>query len=329
MFNESISDEYRVYTTGGSKGTQVKYVKDNFWYKEDNLGCEGDIEYLVSLILKYSSLKKTDYIVYDRGMINNKKGCRSEDFTLNGRFVFYTLQRLYEQITGSDLYEKVKSIDGFEERRDFVLEFFNKYYKFDLSDYFSKIFTLDLITLNEDRHFNNLGIILDIDSNRFYNAPIFDNGMSLLNGNVSISRHIGMEENVCRVTSKPFSGSPFRQYKLFSHGFYLDYIGLFNELSEITSIDNFYKDVLTYQLLRYKDKFFRYQLIDLKYNGVSVGTRIKSCGSSYDTKKVCSDTSDILEVAIVDNKYVSNEEIKTGIKVQEVSIDLVNKLLLE
>ncbi|MBQ4523217.1 MAG: hypothetical protein IJA10_09735 [Lachnospiraceae bacterium] len=330
MFDESIPNEYRTHIVGGSKGTQIKYLKDNMWYKEDNLGCEGDIEYLVSIILRYSSLQESSYVVYEKGKINNKNGCRSKDFTSNGGYVYYTLQRLYEQITGLDLYEKVKSIDGFEERRDFVLEFFNKYYKFDLFDYFSEIFTLDLITLNEDRHFNNLGILLDVNSGEFCNAPIFDNGMSLLNGNVSVSRYKSIEENVRRVTSKPFSGSPLRQYNLFSHSFFLDYIGLFKELNKVSIEDNFYKDVLCYQLLRYKDKFFKYELLHLKHNEVLVGTRIQSCGNTYDVKKVYNkNVNNCVELRHIGNEYICDEGISTGVRIQEIPIDIIENLIDE
>ena len=40
--------------------------------------------------------------------------------------------------------------------------------------------TLDELILNDDRHFNNLGLLFDGDS--FKPAPIFDNGKSLLVG---------------------------------------------------------------------------------------------------------------------------------------------------
>lgn len=327
MFNEYLSDKYRIYTNGGSKGTQIKYQRDGMWYKEDNIGCEGDIEYLVSILFKYSSLNKSDYVIYDTGLINNRRGCRSKDFTDNGRYVFYTLQRLYEQITGLSLYEKVKSMDSFESRRDFVLDFFNKYYKFDLYEYLSKVFSLDLITLNEDRHFNNLGVCLDTCVGKFCNAPIFDNGMSLLNGNFSVMRSWDISENVNRVTSKPFSGSPLRQYNLFSHGFYIDYIGLFDELDKVEIADKFYKDVFYYQLLRYRDKFFKYSLVGLTCDGESIGTRIYSCGNTYDIKRIINTgISDCIELKYIDNEYISEEEIDTGIRVKEISTEIFDIL---
>lgn len=327
MFNVEISSEYRVYTVSGSKGSQVKYFKDDFWYKEDNLGVEGFVEYLVSIILKHSSLKSNEYTVYDYGIINGKDGCRSKDFTNHGQFTFKTLQNLYNQITGGDLYSKVRSIDDFSERRDFVLDFFNKYYNYNLTNYFSKIFTLDLITLNEDRHFSNLGILICNDSS-ITDAPLFDNGMSLLNGNYSVNRHFNIEDNTKRVTSKPFSGSPVTQYKLFNHGFYLDYIGLFQELKTISTLDSFYKDVLEYQLLKYKDIFFKYKMYNLVYNGTVIGTRIKTCRDIYDTRQLFNDVKDNIYVSLntVSNQFVSKGELNSGKVFSEVDSSIIDKL---
>ena len=40
MFQETISDEYIVIQSGTSEGSQIKYRKDNYWYKKDNRGHE-------------------------------------------------------------------------------------------------------------------------------------------------------------------------------------------------------------------------------------------------------------------------------------------------
>lgn len=42
MFNIKLSDKYKINVNGGSsKGTQDKYRKDDFWYKEDKLRDKG------------------------------------------------------------------------------------------------------------------------------------------------------------------------------------------------------------------------------------------------------------------------------------------------
>lgn len=261
MFNVSISNEFRVNVMGGSKGTQVKYLYDGFWYKEDNLGNEGMVEYIVSLILKNSTLPECEYVLYEQGIINGKLGCRSRDFTEYANGTFHTLKNLYIKFTGRNLDEEVMKISGFEARRDFVLEFFKKYYDHDLTNYFSKVFTLDLLTLNSDRHFNNLGVIIT-SGGLVVDAPLFDNGMSLLNGNYSVRPALGVEYNSTRVTSKPFSGSPERQYKLFNHSFFINYDNLLEDLCEIE--DSFQKELLVFQLEKYRTKF------NSKFSGTSL-----------------------------------------------------------
>ena len=37
---------------GTSDGTQIKYYKDNYWYKINSMGGEDEAEYLASGILK-------------------------------------------------------------------------------------------------------------------------------------------------------------------------------------------------------------------------------------------------------------------------------------
>lgn len=270
MFNIKLSDKYKINVNGGSsKGTQDKYRKDDFWYKEDKLGNEGYIEYLISLVLKYSTMSESDYASYEYGKINNKNGCRSKDFS-KGVYQFYSLERLHKNITGIGLTERTRLLDTPEVRKDYVLEFFNKYYNIDLSNYFSKIFFIDLISLNEDRHFNNLGVL--VDRGNYIEAPIFDNGLSLLNGNISVKSNLSIEENIKRVVSRPFSGSPKVQYDLFRGNFKVDYLGLLNELS--MEKESFTLDVLRHNLLKYKNLFcVKYDKQRLNYRGKQLGTR--------------------------------------------------------
>lgn len=80
MFQAELSNEHIVQESGTSEGTQIKYKKDGFWYKQDNRGNEGLTEYLVSGLLKYSTLEASEYVTYEKGLINGKTGCRSRDF---------------------------------------------------------------------------------------------------------------------------------------------------------------------------------------------------------------------------------------------------------
>lgn len=80
-------------------------------------------------------------------------------------------------------------METMEERIEYVTSFVKDSTGVDPTEYFRKVFTLDRITLNEDRHFNNLALLYSEDGYRC--APIFDNGVSLLTANQSVNWNFG------------------------------------------------------------------------------------------------------------------------------------------
>lgn len=250
MFDEDIPQEYAIAVNGFSEGTQIKYKKDSFWYKIDRLGEEGMVEYLVSNILRFSDLSDKEYVLYENGMINGRKGCRSKEFRENEYDSFVTYNRLYKNVTGGDLQQVIDFFDTIEERFQFVIDFIRKTTEYDCRNYLKKVFTLDMITLNTDRHFNNLGFIYNSRTG-YRDAPLFDNGLALLNGNVSVNRNFPIEDNVKRVVARPFSGSHEKMFNYIGKGFSLDIEEACHWLK--LQSDSYYKDVLLYQLKRYSD----------------------------------------------------------------------------
>lgn len=198
-----IGPEYIVQESGTSDGTQIKYYKDDKWYKVDRYGGEGQVEELVSDILSLTNLSDSDYVKYSQIIINEEAGCVSDNF-LKPNESFITLYRLYSNIQGGDLATVTSKMD-YDEAIDFVLEFMDKHAKVDLREYLADTFALDALILNEDRHFNNLGLIYD--GERFRPAPIFDNGKSLFVGNKRYSPDKAMSENKKKAFAKAFSGS--------------------------------------------------------------------------------------------------------------------------
>ncbi len=248
MFDIRLGERYLVDTEGTSDGTQLKYFHDGYWYKEDSEENEGIVEYLVSKTLTFSNLKKDEYVAYEQGKVNGRKGCRSKTF-LGQDETFITLERMHANVAGQSLFEVMKKQPTMEERIAYTIGFFKDVTGLDLTDYFSKVFTLDYLVLNEDRHFHNLGIVMDGDGN-YRPAPIFDNGKSLLNGNYSNNVDLPIAENVKRVSARPFSGSHKAMYEYFGKGFTLDVKQALAWL--IGEEDTFYKRVLTYQLKQLK-----------------------------------------------------------------------------
>lgn len=195
MFSENIGNDYIVIQEGTSEGTQVKYKKDGYWYKKDNRGNEGRAEYLVSKFMQFTTLQENEFISYEEGTINGKSGCRSKNF-LDEEEELVTFYRLYYNEVGKDLSKVIANMNTMEERIEYVIRFIDQSCGLNIHAYLSKVLTLDMICLNEDRHLNNLALIMR--GNDFYPAPIFDNGVSLLTANQSVNWNFSIERNVLR-----------------------------------------------------------------------------------------------------------------------------------
>lgn len=247
MFDETIENDCIVTMEGTSEGTQIKYKKDIYRYKLDHRGKEGLVEYLVSRILTFSSLDKSEYIRYETGLINRKSGCRSKNF-LGRDEELITFYRLYYNIFGKDLSQILSGMDTMEERIEYVIAFIKQSCNLDVRDYLSKVMTVDMLVLNEDRHLNNLAVIMRGDT--FVPAPVFDHGVSLLTANESLNWHFSVAENVKRVIARPFCGSHEKMVAYLGKGFSLDANAALDWLE--TEPDSREKEVLQYQVNRYK-----------------------------------------------------------------------------
>lgn len=222
-------DIFNAITT--TKGTQPKYFKDNYYYKQNKNGNEGFVEYLVSRLLTYSTLNPSEYVIYEYCKINGKLGCRSYDF-LKPKEIFMTFNTIHRQVHGtlssansiwasgrdakSRLYYILNTVDVFNE------------YHLDFRSYLNKLVQLDLLISNVDRHTHNFGIIVNAETGEMRLAPIFDNGLSLkTDGNSSVA--------ACT-----FSGSFIEQVTAFSFPvepmFKLDFVGIEQELKNIEAL---------------------------------------------------------------------------------------------
>ena len=212
MFEISIDKKYIVSDIGTSDGTQVKYYLDNYWYKTDRYGGEALAECIATIIERNSNLKDDEYVCYEQGVVNGEKACRGLHFLKGKDESFVSFYRLYSNVYGENLAEVTSSMKP-EERVEYVLKFIKEYTELDVRRYLANTFAIDRIMINEDRHFNNLGVIMGKDEFRV--APIFDNGKALLVGNYSYSRYDTIQEKVKKVIARPFSGSHEWQYEYF------------------------------------------------------------------------------------------------------------------
>lgn len=144
-----------------------------------------------------------DFVRYEPCTINGRPGCRSKSF-IGEKESFLSFQRLYGLFTGESLQDKIRFISEVADRIGFVVDFIMENTGLDCSGYLSQILSLDMLTLNTDRHFNNLGLIVDSSAGIYKVAPIFDNGNSLLSDWERFSEET-TEGNFEKVYGQPFS----------------------------------------------------------------------------------------------------------------------------
>lgn len=153
------------------------------WYKADYTGYEGLAEYMVSHLLALSSLKDSQYVLYQTEQIRYKRrtflGCMSRDFLPEG-WKLITLERLFQIQYGKSLNQCIYSTHGIFNRIEFVVNQTVRITELnDFGKYLSRLMTLDALFLNQDRHTHNIAVLMD-ERGTFQYCPIFDNGGALL-----------------------------------------------------------------------------------------------------------------------------------------------------
>ena len=189
-----------------SKGNQIKLEAGGIWYKADYLGYEGAAEFLCSKILEYSNVD--DYVDYDlcTMTINGQKynACQSYNFLEEGTEII-TADRLFKNAVTSE-FPAVLDKMSLKDRIEYFVENVEKYTKIpDFGKELTKMLEFDQLTLNDDRHFNNIAFIRDENDN-YEMTPLFDNGGAFLS---DIRTSYPLEKSIYGlihdVQGKPFS----------------------------------------------------------------------------------------------------------------------------
>lgn len=160
-------------------GYQTKFTspKGGFWYKEDFKGGEALAEVLVSTFLRSCNyMTSKDFVPYDfkysKPSSIDLNTCVSPNFLQKGE-QFISFKDLLSQV--SPLTEKLV---GFDSKLDYIDSVFQQTVGQSFREEMLRLFTLDVMFRNTDRHLSNFGIILAPNGSvRF--SPIFDNGLAL------------------------------------------------------------------------------------------------------------------------------------------------------
>lgn len=264
-----FESDIRQYDRQSSKGNQLKWLCDDYWYKADYTGYEGLAEYVVSRLLQYTNLDEKEYILYHTEEIkykfSNYLGCYSNDFLPKG-WQLITLERLFQNAYGESLNKALYSIAQYENRIRFLVEQTMRITGLNqFGEYMSKLLTVDALFLNEDRHTHNIAVLMDTDGNYHY-CPIFDNGAALLSDtNLDYPMGVPVAELIASVHSKTFCTSFDEQLDVVEkmYGQHISFEFGEKEIQNILDEESFYSEdikkrvmeILSEQRRKYKYLF--------------------------------------------------------------------------
>ena len=122
---ELFEQNIRTNERQSSKGNQLKWENNGIWYKADYTGYEGLAEYMISHLLKKSTLTENEFVCYDLEKIKYGSviynGVKSKNF-LNEDWQIITLERLFKNFFGESLYKTLYRIPEHKERLHFLVQ---------------------------------------------------------------------------------------------------------------------------------------------------------------------------------------------------------------
>lgn len=191
-----------------SKGNQLKWEREGFWYKVDALGYEGLAEVVVSELLKKSHF--TGFVEYEPVFIGYRgryyRGCRSRNFRGEGEEIV-TLEKLYRMITGMSLAGELAHIAETKQRIAHTVGFVENVTGLkDFGAYLAGLLEIDAFFLNEDRHTNNIALLYNARKDEYRPCPFFDMGLALF-ADTAESFPLSDDYEKCmeKIEAKPFS----------------------------------------------------------------------------------------------------------------------------
>lgn len=191
-----------------SKGNQIKWKENGYWYKLEYLGYESLAEFIVSKLLKKSNVE--NYVIYELKKImyrgQEQVGCVSKDF-LEVDEELITIERLIQHHKGESLTNLMIG-KTLEEKISLLVDLVEEITGIhDFGKYITLLLEIDCFFLNEDRHTHNIAVIR-CGNGTFRLCPIFDNGASLFSDmRQDYLMNMEIEECYEKIVSKPFSRS--------------------------------------------------------------------------------------------------------------------------
>lgn len=200
------ADIIRLDLNSQSKGNQIKYynqrthqyIKEQFYY-QGMLWKDSYVEHLSYRLAQMTDTLGVDVIKQDVVTLSNgRMACVSDDFTYGKNVEWISIYRLLNgAIPKSDkgafkvFNELVNKVSNYVNRDDFL-------------DYLVVMIIFDYLLGNEDRHYNNFGLLRDCGTCEYFISPLFDFGLGLFEHDL---RYVDKDlTSVVRIMEgKPFS----------------------------------------------------------------------------------------------------------------------------
>lgn len=212
MINIRLQDNLFHKANGGS---QAKWNINDIQYKADDFNHEGLAETLVSDILKKSNVEKYATDFPEQIKYNGKiySGCGSGNFLKDGQRLIESTKLLKQYGMDSAAKDESESIrDPEASIKGFVTAMKNITGLDSFDIYLTKMFELDMIILNPDRHFGNITVLKTPFSYDY--APVFDQGRAFALRDDLWNTDKSVGEVIESVEARPFSGIFSKQVKI-------------------------------------------------------------------------------------------------------------------
>lgn len=201
-------DNLNIGVGHSSKGNQMKWLQDGYWYKADQFGYESLAEVVTSRLLKKSNIDNAT--LYEPVIIiyrdNEYRGCRSANFRSEEE-VLVPLERLFRSYTTIGLAKQLARISSVKEKIQYTEEVIRNITGMnDFGKYLATMLEMDAFFLNEDRHTNNISILYNKNTDSYRLCPFYDMGLSLF-ADTKVDFPLGKDYFVCKenIVAKPFS----------------------------------------------------------------------------------------------------------------------------
>ena len=191
-----------------SKGNQMKWFQDGYWYKADQFGYESLSEVVTSNLLKNSSVEEAT--IYEPVLIkyrdNLYRGCRSQNFRQSEE-ILVPLERLFRTHTTIGLAKQLARIANVKDKLQYTEEVVRNITGIEeFGKYLATILEMDAFFLNEDRHTNNISILYNKETDSYRLCPFYDMGLSLF-ADTKVDFPLEKDYFACKekIVAKPFS----------------------------------------------------------------------------------------------------------------------------